>query len=122
MTMNTDSTPVIKNDDAVKKVAYGIYYLNLAGIFMPMLLVVGVIFAYVFENDAQLILKSHYQYLIRTFWLALLYFCISALLLFVLVGFILLPVCVIWWLIRVIRGLKALMRNEAIQNPKTWLF
>ncbi len=122
MQTNNELNTLLKNDKSAKKVAYGIYYLYLIGVVLPMLPIVGIIFAYIFENDAQTILKSHYQYLIRSFWIGLLYFTLSTILIVVAVGLILVPICILWWLIRMIRGLKALMRNEPILNPKTWIF
>ncbi|MHB1947977.1 MAG: DUF4870 family protein [Gammaproteobacteria bacterium] len=122
----SNNTPVANQDELedpiTRKVAYGIYIAYLASIVLPMLPIIGVIFAYVFENDGRAILKSHYDYLIRSFWLGILYFGISGLLVLVLIGFALLPICVIWWLIRMAKGLKSLMRNQPIANPKTWLF
>lgn len=115
-----DST--LKEDVATKKITYIIYILYLIAILLPILPILGVVFAYVFENDAQNFLKSHYQYLIRSFWLGILYFGIASLLLLLVIGVILVPLCVIWWLIRSAKGLKSLLRNEAIAQPKTWLF
>ncbi len=109
-------------DPAAKKVAYGIYLLYLSSIVLPMLIIVGIIFAYIFENDAKSILKSHYQYTIRSFWMGIIYFGLSTALISVAVGFVLVPLCVIWWVIRMGRGLKSLLKNEPIANPKTWLF
>ncbi len=108
-------------DSATTKAAYTIYILYLI-ICIPALSVLGVVFAYIFQNDAKSILKSHYTYLIRSFWIGLLYFTISALSILIVIGILLVPLCIIWWLIRIVKGLKSLMRNEPISNPKTWLF
>ncbi len=110
------------DDKTTKSVAYAIYLMYLFSILLPILPIVGVIFAYVFENDAKVVLKSHYQYLIRTFWIGLLYFAISGILVTVFIGMVLVPICVIWWLIRLAKGLKSLLREQPIANPKTWLF
>ncbi len=119
MTINTD-TPIAE-DPVTTKAAYIIYILNMI-ICVPALPLLGVIFAYIFENDAKSILKSHYRYLIRSFWIGLLYFTISGALIFLIIGFFLIPICIIWWFIRLVKGLKSLMRNEPIPNPKTWIF
>lgn len=118
----TDTIPPQEVEDlATTRAAFIIYILYMV-ICIPILPVIGVIFAYIFENDAKSILKSHYIYLIRSFWIGLLYFCISALSILLVIGIVLLPLCIIWWLIRMVKGLKSLMRNEAITNPKTWTF
>ena len=38
------------------------------------------------------------------------------------IGVLLIPLCMIWWLIRAAKGLKSLMRREPIAHPETWLF
>ena len=110
------------SDKAIKTVAYVIYALYLGGTVLPMLPIVGIIFSYIFENDAKNdpIMQSHFRFLIRTFWLGVLYFTLASVSIIVLVGFILLPICFIWWLIRLIRGVKSLMRDEAIADPSSW--
>lgn len=117
--------PVDHEDSLTKKVAYTIYCLYLLSVILPILPIlpiIGVIFAYIFENDAKDILKSHFQMQIRSFWLGILYFAISIVLIPVLVGIPLVFICIIWWIIRNAKGLKALIRHEAIANPKTWWF
>ena len=89
---------------------------------MPVLPIVAVIFAYIFENDAKNILKSHYQYFIRSFWIGMLYFGIAGLSVMVVIGILLVPLCIIWWIIRMTKGLKYLLRDEPVQYAKTWLF
>jgi len=117
-----NSAPLMQEDPSTKKMAYAIYVLYLVSLFFPVLPILAVIFAYIFDNDAKSILKSHYQYLIRSFWIGILYFTIAGLSVLVLIGLILVPLCIIWWIIRMAKGLKSLMRNEAIQRPRTWLF
>lgn len=119
--MTTDIQNQETEDSATTKAAYVIYILYMI-ICVPALPVLGIIFAYIFENDAKSFLKSHYTYLIRSFWIGLLYFSLSSLLIFLVIGILLLPLCIIWWLIRIVKGLKSLMRNEPIPNPKTWIF
>jgi uncharacterized membrane protein len=121
--MNTVMQSGNNNEDTfTKKVVYAIYFMYLASIVLPMLPILGVIFAYIFENDAKGILKSHFQLQIRSFWLAILYFSISAALILVLIGIPLLFICYIWWIIRNVKGLKSLVREEPVAKPKTWLF
>lgn len=109
-------------DPAAKKVAYIIYVLYLCSLIVPVLPIVAVIFAYIFENDAKDILKSHYQYMVRSFWIGMLYFSIAGLSLMIVIGILLIPLCIIWWIIRLAKGLKSLLRDEPVQYPKTWLF
>jgi len=112
----------IPEDSSARKVAFAIYILNLISFVLPILMIVSVVFAYIFENDTKDYLKSHYHYLVRSFWIGLLYFSIAGLSLLIVIGVVLIPVCMLWWLIRMAKGLKALLRNEPIPNPNTWLF
>lgn len=111
-----------KDTEITSKIAYLIYILYIASLVVPVLPILAVIFAYIFENDAVSYLKSHYQYLIRTFWIGLLYFTLSGVSIIAIIGILLTPLCIIWWIIRTVKGLKSLMKKEAITNPKTWLF
>lgn len=118
-------TPVLNNDQedtATSRMAYCIYVLYLAAIILPILPIIGVIFGYIFENDAKTYLKSHYHFIIRSFWIGCLYFLVAGVSLIVGIGIVLIPLVIIWWLIRAAKGLKSLMRKQAITNPTTWLF
>jgi uncharacterized membrane protein len=108
-------------DNSTRKAALGIYILYLLA-FIPFLAIAAIVFAYVFENDAKNTLTSHYRYLIRSFWIGILYFGIASVLTLFLIGMLLMPLCLIWWFIRMAKGLKSLLRREPIANPKTWLF
>lgn len=82
--------------------------------------VIGLILAYVARENAPPWLKSHYTYLIRTFWMGLLYFVAAGVLCALLIGFALLPLVFLWFVVRCAVGLMRLFRGEAIPNPATW--
>ena len=111
-----------KDDSATVKITYAIYFLYLASLMIPVLPILAVVLAYIFENDGRTFLKSHYQYLIRSFWIGLLYFFIAGISFIFIIGMILTPLCVIWWIIRIVKGLKSLIHKEPIRNPKAWIF
>ena len=67
------------------------------------------------------LLDSHYTYLIRTFWIGVLYGLISFALSIVLIGFLLMFVVAIWVIVRCVKGLQAIARNEPVPNPETWM-
>ena len=85
---------------------------------------VGVIIAHIRFPDATLLLPSHYQFQIRTFWIGLLYVVVGAVLVtFVpVIGVAILIWWVIWSLVRNIKGLLALNDHKAIQGPASWMF
>jgi uncharacterized membrane protein len=83
---------------------------------------VGVIIAYVYRDDAPDWLQSHYQLQIRTFWISMLFFFISVILVVFLIGKLLLLLLAIWYLVRLIKGIKCLNRAQPYPTPTSWGF
>lgn len=91
----------------------------------PLLLVsalIGVIIAYVYRDDAPEWLQSHFQLQIRSFWISFLFFFIGLMLLWVFIGKLILLITLIWYLVRLIKGLKYLNRRAPYPNPAGWGF
>ena len=82
--------------------------------------IIGLVLAYGARQNAPVWLQTHYTYLIRTFWMGLLYLLIAAVLCALLIGFALLPCVFLWFVVRCGFGLLRLFRNEPIANPETW--
>lgn len=82
---------------------------------------IGVILAYVSRKDAPEWLASHYEFQIRTFWLALLFSIVSALLTVVGIGVVLLVAVGLWVVVRGIVGLSNLLKNQPYPTPKNWM-
>lgn len=59
---------------------------------------------------------------IRTFWIGLLYVLITLVLTVVVIGWALMPVLLVWYIVRVVKGMKYLARGQAYPNPATWDF
>jgi uncharacterized membrane protein len=102
--------------------AVGIYLLYIAGYFTGITALIGVIIAHVKVDDTDPVLRSHYQFQIRTFWVGLLYNLIGIPLCLVLIGFPLLAWWLVWSLIRIIKGIVMLNEGKPIANPRSWLF
>ena len=100
----------------------GVYLLYIAGYFTGISAVAGVIIAHVKVGDCDPVLRSHYQFLIRTFWIGLLYNLIGIPLCLVLIGFPILLWWLVWSLIRIIKGIVLLNDGKPIANPRSWLF
>ena len=82
--------------------------------------IIGLVLAYVQRETAPAWLRTHYTYLIRTFWMGLLYFVCAAILCALLIGFALLPLVFLWFIVRCAVGLSRLFRYEAMPRPDTW--
>lgn len=97
-----------------------IYILYLVGFIIGITAIVGIVMAYLNRNKAGGFVESHYTWQIRTFWIALLASLVSALLFIVGIGFILMFAVAVWVIIRVVKGLMALNKNEPIADPQSW--
>jgi len=98
-----------------------IYILYLASLVVGVTMIVGVVLAYINRRKTGGFVESHYTFLIRTFWIGLLYGLISVVLFFVFIGVLLMFVVLVWFIARCVLGLQALLRGEAIKNPESWL-
>ena len=98
-----------------------IYILYLAGLVVGISGIVGIVLAYMNRGKAGGFVESHYTWLIRTFWIGLIYALVSFVLMMVFIGFILMFAVAVWFIVRGIIGLQALGRGEPIKNPESWL-
>ena len=119
-------------DRTMPAVAYALYLLGFVAGFTA---VIGVILAYASQGSAGPLMRSHYTFLIRTFWLWFVWILIGFALVFwggvfslILVG---LPFFALgWWIlalvhtwfaVRAIVGVIYLSRDQAYPRPRSWL-
>jgi uncharacterized membrane protein len=99
-----------------------IYALQIAGVATGGLsCLIGAILAYVSRKDAPDWLTSHYEFQIRTFWLALLFSVISGVLTTVMVGIVMLVAVGLWVVVRGVVGLSTLLKGQPYPTPKNWM-
>ena len=99
-----------------------VYILYLAGVFVPLTPLIGVIMAYLAYGEAEPWLQSHYKFQIRTFWIGFLFGFIVLILSMILIGFLLIPVALVWYIVRCVKGLNAVSKRDPIPDPDSWLF
>ncbi|MDH3239991.1 MAG: hypothetical protein OEO83_04925 [Alphaproteobacteria bacterium] len=109
-------------DPAQGKDANLVYILYLVALIVGVTSLVGVIMAYINRGEAPDWVKTHYRYQIRTFWIGLLYGMIGAVSTLILIGFLILLFVAVWWIVRCVKGMKALERGEPVANPATWMW
>jgi uncharacterized membrane protein len=78
--------------------------------------------SYINKSEAPDWLKTHYDFLIRTFWIGLLYGFVGAVLLVVAIGALILLFLLVWWIVRCVQGLNYLSKGQPVPNSKSWLF
>ena len=99
-----------------------IYVLYLAGLAIGVSGIVGVVMAYINRGRAGGWVESHYTFLIRTFWIGLLYALISLVLMLLVIGFVLAFATAVWFIARCIVGLQAAGRGGSCADfpPAEW--
>jgi uncharacterized membrane protein len=118
-------------DRAMPAVVYGLYIL---GLFHGLTLFIGLIMAYVLRSGAGPVMASHYTYVIRTFWVSLIWAMIGAAVAlvsfpfaFILIGipFVWAGVTIcglawLWALVRCIVGVVRLADSRPIARPESF--
>ena len=99
-----------------------VYLLYLIGFVIGVSSLVGIVFAYVNRGQSEDWIETHYTYLIRTFWIGLLYFLIAGLLAMLIIGFFLIFASAVWVIVRCVIGLQKASKGEAVANPQSWWF
>ena len=102
--------------------AFAVYVLYLLGYITGITAIIGVVIAYIQAESANAPVKSHYIFQIRTFVIGLIYFLVGLLLLHLGVGVLIILWALVWSVVRNVKGLLALNRNDPIANPKSWMF
>lgn len=119
MTVTSETERPIVSDDAFAVIVYLLYGV---GYFTGISALVGVIIAHIKVDDTDPVLRSHYQFQIRTFWIGFLYITIGFALSIVLIGIPILVWWFVWSLIRIVKGIIAINEYKPIANPRSWLF
>jgi uncharacterized membrane protein len=119
MTLPSETQRPIVSDSNLALVVYILYC---AGYFTGITALIGVIIAHIKADDADPLIRSHYQFQIRTFWIGLLYLVVGTVLCVILIG---IPI-LIWWffwsLIRIVKGIIRINDHMPIVHPTSWLF
>ena len=99
-----------------------IYALHIAGVVTGGLTcLIGAILAYISRKDAPEWLASHYEFQIRTFWLALLFSVAGIILTPVGIGVVALVATGLWLVVRAVVGLSTLLKGQPYPTPKNWM-
>jgi len=119
MSLPCETQRPIVFDDTLAVIVYVLYGV---GYFTGISALVGVVIAYVKISDADPVLRTHYQFLIRTFWIGLAYLVIGFLLSVVLIGIPILVWWFMWSLVRIVKGTLLIIEHRPIADPSSWLF
>jgi uncharacterized membrane protein len=112
------ATPIV--DD--RGLAFAVYILYFVGYLTGITSIIGVTIAYFQQYSAGPELSSHYTFQVRTFWIGVIFLVAGGLLFVSGIGVLILVAGFFWSLVRNVRGVLALNRNEPIAKPNSWLF
>ena len=103
----------------IQQVGLITYILYGIGAVLPPAAIAGVIYAY-FKRDevGGSFAESHMTWLIRTFWLTLVFGLVGVVLAIVLVGFLILFAVGVWYIFRVVKGFVIFYEDKAIPDPE----
>ena len=95
--------------------------LYLSSFVLGITVLIGVVLAYVWRGEPQAEWeRSHYTYLIRTFWLGLIGGIISTFLMLVLIGFLLIVGVAVLVIVRCVLSLVNAQKKLPMPDPETW--
>jgi len=115
--MNIEINEYIKPS---KKNLIVIYVLYALGIIVPLLPILGGIFAYLNQDTKGNFLQSHYKFAFRTFVLGLIGAVISIVTTIILIGPILYVFVFVWFIMRSIIAIQLLFDDKPHPNPLTF--
>ena len=109
----------MEKEQSLKTLTMVVYALQAAGFFVGITWIVAVVINYVKKQEVKgTWLESHFRWQIRTFWFALLWLVVGAILVVTVIGiplaWILVALVGLWVLYRMTRGLARLMNQQAM--------
>lgn len=105
-----------------KETALLAYVLLIASTILFVTGIIAVVLAYVYRDEAPEWLQSHYTLQIRTFWISILVVTLSMPLIVFMIGYLVLLLWLIWFLVRCVKGIRLLNLGRPFPNPRGWWF
>ena len=99
-----------------------IYWGFLLGLILPGVNFIAAGLAWHARARGDDLVRSQYANQISIFWRSVVYVLIGLVLTWFLFGVLLILATIIWYILRVLKGLKALSAGEPPENPQSWLF
>jgi len=94
----------------------------LFGLFLPGLNFVAAILAWRGRGAGDAVIESHTLNQLHIFWKSIVYVLAGLVLVYFLIGVLLIMATIIWYILRILKGLRELAANAPAENPASWLF
>ncbi|HEY8351576.1 MAG TPA: hypothetical protein VIK87_03440 [Sphingomonadales bacterium] len=99
------------------------YIFYLVSIIVGVTAIVGLVISYMQRGEsAGTWRESHCTWLIRTFWIGLLFMVVGAVTSWIGIGFLIWLAAFIWYIVRLVKGWMAFSKQQPVANPESWLF
>lgn len=110
------------NDDDIRQVGMISYLLYAIAAVFPPAALAGVIYVYLKRDEvAGSYVEGHMTWLIRTFWLTVIWGVIGGVLTLLLIGFVILFAVGVWYIFRVVKGFVTFYEDRALPDPESYL-
>ncbi|MEM6339495.1 MAG: hypothetical protein AAF673_06230 [Pseudomonadota bacterium] len=106
--------------DPGKKNLIFIYILYLCGIIVPILPIVGAVFAFANKTNSNKLYQSHYIFAFRSFCFGIAGAFVAMITTFIFIGPILYMLIFVWFVVRSIVALQYLIEEQPHPNPLTF--
>ena len=127
-----DPYPAASEDRVIAAIIYALFLIGLSN---GLTAFIGLILAYVAQGEAGPKMRSHYVFLIYTFWTCALWaflggivIALGGMLMIILIGFPIMAVGMgllgltwLWFLIRTVVGAIYLAQDQAYPRPRNWV-
>mgnify|MGYP001237941843 FL=1 len=94
----------------------------LLGLFVPGLNAVAAVVAYLARDAGDALFQAHVKNQLHIFAKSVVYVLIGLVLTYFLFGVLIIMAAIVWYMLRITKGLQALARNAPPDNPESWLF
>lgn len=88
------------------------YVLHLVGTIAGVSSIVGLVINYLKRNECEPDLRTHHQWMIETFWWAILWFVVGGILTMIVIGWVIMFAAWLWYIYRHVRGLLRLLDGQ----------
>ena len=106
---------------SLRKYAYSVYIMQALGFLTLITPVIGIIVNYIKDDDVRgSWLESHFRWQKATFWYGLLWILLGVLTQWILIGFAVLTVALIWFVYRIAKGWIYLVDGKEMYQEKTY--
>lgn len=99
-----------------------IYWGFLLGLILPGVNFIAAGFALHARARGDELARSHFANQIGIFWRSVVYVLIGLLLTWFLFGVLIIIAAIVWYILRVLKGMQALSAGLPPKNPQSWLF